>query len=158
MNEFWSIQEIKVIMTRNVTWEHLPSSCPIKTQSKHSEEGEGDYGTDDGEASLVEVDSNCEQVLLRVSTGRATAVLNNRGSSTTGKVSLEREGGKLSSATSYGEGLAGSSASTVDETSSKKAGLPAAQSRKLVEYYIYLGLNALQSTKFGLRGGMKDAD
>lgn len=116
----------KVIMTRNVTWEHLPSSCPIKTQSKHSEEGEGDDGTDDGEASLVEVDSNCEQVLPRVSSGRATVVLNNRGSSTTGKVSLEREGGKLSSATSYGEGLAGSSASTVDETSSKKSGLPAA--------------------------------
>jgi len=75
-----------------------------------------------------------KNVLRRVTSGRATAVLNTEGSSTTGRVSLDTEDSELSSATSYGEGLADSSASTVDETSSKEAVLPAAESRRLGEY------------------------
>ena len=42
-------------MIRNVTWAHIPSTCPMITKSKPSEEGEGDDGTDDREASSVEV-------------------------------------------------------------------------------------------------------
>ena len=72
------------------------------------------------------------RVLPRVISG--TAVLNTGATRTTGKVSLDTEGCELSSAPSYGEGLAGSSASTLDETSSKEAILPAAESRRFGGY------------------------
>ena len=103
-------------------------------QSTPPEEEEGEDETEDRETSLVEADSNCKEVLPRVTSGRATAVLNTEGSSTTGRVSLGTEDSELSLATSYGEGLADSSASTVDETSSKEAVLPAVESRRLGEY------------------------
>ena len=70
-------------------------------------------------ARLKLIPTACKEVLPRVTSGRATAVLNTEGSSTTGRVSLDTEDSELSSATSYGEGLADSSASTVDGTSSK---------------------------------------
>ena len=80
------------------------------------------------------VDSNGEEVLPRVISWRVTAVLNSGGSSTTGKVSLDAGGGELSSATSYGERRANSPASIVDKPSSKEAGLPTEESRRLGEY------------------------
>ena len=43
-----------VIVTRNITRSHLPCACPMTTQSKPSEEGEVDVGTEDREASSVE--------------------------------------------------------------------------------------------------------
>lgn len=101
-------------MTRNVAWAHLPSACPITTQSKSSEEGEGDNGTDTLEASSVEVDSNCKQVLPRVILGRAATVLNTEGWSTTGRVFLDTKSGELFSAMFYGVGLADSSLFTAD--------------------------------------------
>lgn len=64
----------------------------------------------------------------------ATAVLDTKGLSTTGREPLDTEGSELSSAMSNGEGLVISSASTVDEASSKEAVPPAAKSRRLGEY------------------------
>ena len=49
-----------IIVTRNGTRAHLPSACPMTTQSEPSEGGEGDDGTEDREASSVEVDTNNE--------------------------------------------------------------------------------------------------
>ena len=55
--------------------------------SKPPEEEEGEDENEHREASSVVVDSNYEQVLPRVTSGRATAVLNTEGSNTTGRVS-----------------------------------------------------------------------
>lgn len=63
-------------------------SIPTKTSNRSSnpsEEGEGDDGTKDREASPVDFDSSDEQVLPGVSSGRATAILNTGGLSTTRK-------------------------------------------------------------------------
>jgi len=113
---------------------HLPSACLINTQSKPPEEEEGDDESEDREASSVGVDSDCEEVLPWVTSGRATAVLITGSSSSTGKVSLDTEDSEQSLATSYGEGLAESSVSTVDGTSSREVVLPAAESRRLEEH------------------------
>lgn len=103
-------------------------SIPTKTSNRSSnpsEEGEGDDGTKDREASSVEFDSSYEQVLPWVTSGKAL--------STTGKDSLDTDNSKLSSSMSYGEGLTDSPAATVDKTSSKDGILPA-ESRRLGEY------------------------
>ena len=149
----------KVIVTRNVTWAHVAPVRPMTAQSKPSAEGEGDDWVEDREASSVDdgveslmsssssEDSSRDQKPPRITSGRAASEPDAGGLSSLSRVSLDTEGGELSSAPSCGEGLANSSASSavngssglssgsnMDAAGVQPAVLPAAESRRLAEY------------------------